>query len=716
MAKIAIENRFGSLPTYIYPTETYDPAKMGLGSLIKQYNGAGNEDDYVGPPQIALARPFEGAAAVGGVFPWAMQWSSTIDWLFLADGSGTAATRKLQFFTYDRTTATLSFVGFITLGYPYAGTQGTYLIRAMRMTYDKYTTGSASASGTACSGTGGTAWQTDRISAGSRIGFGSKDPTLITQWYEIQTIGADNSITLLNDAGTVPSGDYVIEELRAITVVTCTTLTNGGLFVAKGLRIECFTGSGTSVVAATNVDNIRANFWLRDTPNTNTISFGAGLMDRTDWQTHYIFVGDTTTTPYLYKYNIRAALTPTLGMSTNAYVFKTNLIGAVTGAIGQNNNGRVVTALHGNGANKPCFYFTTVSRVYRSIEVTTILSGSVTWIAESMTEIPPGGVVTFAATGAMSSIEYSETLDRFYITTTGRSYLTQFRSDGSQWDRIMTADNKQLFQSGADTSLTAFPEAVLAAFSVWTNQGILYMAGIGTTAVTNFLYAIPAAVDWEYAATTHQRCILPKILTPNVSAYIRCYMNTQQIMGGRSGKNLGLPPEPVRIYCRTTGIDDDTGAWGSPLDYSGDISTVEPADAIQFMIEWRMIGPFCIPGKVLSVALVYEDLSTDSHYQPSVANSDKTNKIFAWRFSTAFGGTVPRLRIRLYDAVTGSGPLAEDDSVTKAGTWKKSLDGGDTWDDYDTDDKDPDNDMTYIRFTPVSLADNQRVRALLTQY
>jgi hypothetical protein len=716
MAKIAVENRFGSLTTYNYPADTYDSTKMGLGSLIKQYDGAGNEDDYVGPPQIAIARPFEGSAGASGVFPWAMQWSSNIDWVFLADYASAAATRRIQLYTYNRTTASLSWEGYITLGYPYGGTQGTYTIRALRITYDKYTTGSASVSGTAVSGTGGTAWLTDRLAIGSRIGFGSKDPTLIVQWYEISAIGSDSSITLLNDAGTIGSGDYVIEELRAITVVTNgTTTSNGGLFVAKGLRIENFTGSGTSILAAVSTDNVRANFWLKDAAtNLNTIAFGAGLQDRTDWQNHFIFVGDTTTTPYLYKHNLRAALTVASGASTNAFVLKTGLISAVTGAIGQNNNGRIITALHGTGANIPCFYFTTASRVYRSIDVTTILSGSTIWLTESVTEIPPGGVSTFAATGALSSIEYSETLDKFYIATTGRCYLTQFKPDGSQWDRIMLSDNKQLFQSIADNSLTAFPEAVIATFSIWTNQGILYLAGIGNTAVTNFLYAVPTAVDWEYAATTNQRCILPKILTPNASSYVRYYMNTQQVMGGRSGKNLGLQPEPVRIYCRTTGIDDNSGAWGDPLDYSGDLSTIQPADSIQFMLEWRVIGPFCIPGKVFSVAVVYEDFSTDSHFQPSVANSDKTNKRFAWRFSTAFGNAVPRLRIRLYDAVTGEGPLVDDDSTTQTGTWEKSTDGGGIWADYDTDDKA--NDITYIRFTPASLADNTRVRALLTLY
>ena len=113
------------------------------------------------------------------------------------------------------------------------------------------------------------------------------------------------------------------------------------------------------------------------------------------------------------------------------------------------------------------------------------------------------------------------------------------------------------------------------------------------------------------------------------------------------------------------------------------------------------------------MSTLYEDLTTDSHYQPSVAQSSTANKRFAWRFSTAFGSTVPTLRLRLYDAVSG-GTLLDDTTVAAAsGTWEKSTDGGSNWTAYNTTDKG--NDTTYIRYTPTSLGDNIKVRALLTQ-
>jgi hypothetical protein len=166
------------------------------------------------------------------------------------------------------------------------------------------------------------------------------------------------------------------------------------------------------------------------------------------------------------------------------------------------------------------------------------------------------------------------------------------------------------------------------------------------------------------------------------------------------------------MYYRTAGISDDSGSW-TLIDRTGDLTTATAGTEIQFMFEFRTAGTFCLPSRIFSVSCLYEDNTTDSHYQPSVAFSSTTNKRFAWRFSTPFGSTVPRLKVTLYDAVT-DGVLATDDTTTLAGTWEKSTNDGSSWGAYDS--SDVTNETTYIRFTPASLADNIKVRALLTQY
>ena len=163
---------------------------------------------------IAVSRPMEASVAIPYSFPWAMRWSETAtdqkDWIFQADIATAAATRRLGMWEYDRLTAVLNYVGFLTITFP--GTSEAKTIRGLRMSYEKYSTGTVAASDTAVTGSG-TAWQTNRCCVGNRIGFGSTDPNAITTWYEISAMASDTGITLATSAGTVTAGTpYVIED------------------------------------------------------------------------------------------------------------------------------------------------------------------------------------------------------------------------------------------------------------------------------------------------------------------------------------------------------------------------------------------------------------------------------------------------------------------------------------------------------------------------
>lgn len=725
MAKVGVETRLGSLPTYVYPSgiggvSGYDQNKLGLGPLITQLNGAQAEDKFAGPFPIAVGRPFESAAAAAAASPWAMQWSPTEDWVFLADQATAAATRRILMYTFNKTSQTLAFEGFITVTFP---TATTYTIRGFRMTYDKYTTGTVSGTinGSGISGNG-TTWQTDRLAAGSRIGFCSTNPNTISgSWYEVSAITSNTTLNLSTVlASEVSIGSpYVIEELRAVMATTNATATNGGLTVVKGLQRAAFSSIGTAVPAATTVDNIRACYWLADASTVlNTVTTGMGLQERETWQTHKAWVMDTIANPILYNYNLRKNLTLTAGKDTTSLILKTGAGGAVTGTTSQANNGRIANTGHGPGAGSDCLYFTTTTRVYRTIPVDSITSLQTTWLSggDAMTEVPPGGVATFPLTALMNSIEYSAILDRFMIMSSAaagiRNYITQYNSAGNQFDRLFTADIKHYPQSTADASApNTLTNPPITALSAWAEGGLGYFCGLGTTALTNILYVAPIGADMEYAPITKNRLVLPKMLTPNCAKYSRLYVIRIKEVGGTTPKQLGQPCEAFRSYYRTAGISDDSGTWNL-LDDTGDLSGVGAASEIQIMCEFKTISALGIPARILGACVLYEDLSTDSHYNPCADLSDKTNKRFAWWFGTAFGGTVPTLRVRLYNAVTG-GILVDDTSSAPTGTWEKSVNSGGAWSAYDTTDKA--NDLTFIRYTPASLGDNINVRALLTQ-
>ncbi|MDD5165173.1 MAG: hypothetical protein PHG25_01365 [Candidatus Pacebacteria bacterium] len=716
MATRAVIQRLGSQSTYRYGVDSYDSTKLGLGNLIYQQSGSG-EAGYAGPVPTTVARPMEQTTTIASQFPWAMQWQNNaageLDWIFLADLSTAAATRRINAYTFNRRSAVWNWQGFVTVTFP---TATAYTIRGFRMAYDLEITGTVSVSGTAVSGTS-TLFSTNKVCVGNRIGFGSTDPTQITTWYEISAIGSDTSITLTTTAGTIAGGTaYVIEDLRCIMATTNATATNGGLYVVKGLNFNAFSNVGGTVPAATTVDNIRACYWLADASTvTNTVSFGLAVSTRTSPTSHMVYVLDTLANPVVFKYNIRAALTLTAGKDTaNGIQYKTGSGGVITGAPTQLNNGRMATTNHGPYSGQEALYFTTASRVYAAL-TSNITSGSTTWLSSGyvMTEVPPGGVNTFAASGAMGSIEFAAAIDKFIIATgaTQRNYVTQFRTDAGQLDRIWGVNTFQLDLSNADATSTPIASQTGGAYSIWSEGGLCYVATMGTTSSTNRLYALPLSADWEYASITDSRLVLPAISTPEVSKFTQFFTQEVQVVGGATGKNLGLNTEPYRMYYRTAGITDDSGSW-TLLDSTGTAS-IDGSTSIQLMIEFRTIGTLGLPARICATGVIYEDLGTDSHYQPSVTQSSAASKYFAWRFSTAFGGTVPTMRIRLYNAVTG-GLLLDDTTTSSAsGTWTKSTNDGSSYGAYDTSDKA--NETTYIRYTPTTLGDNIKVRALLTQ-
>ncbi len=730
------------------------------------------------------------------------------DWVFLADIATAATTRRISCFVYDRITSLFTWRGFITITYPTGG--GVQTIRGMRVVYDTYTTGTAEVSGATVTGSG-TTWSADRIAIGSRIGFGSSDPTQIATWYYINAVGSDTSLTLQTNITATGTGGtaanitvsagtaYVIEDFKVLTATTAAVIASAGLTLVNGLSYDDFVVGGTTISAATTVDKAKAAYSLVDrdsiystgtvtvpgttavtgvgtawaaathlgcmigfgstTPSAitewftitavgsttgitissattvaggssyvivggNGISCGLALDDRVDWTTQYAYIIElqAATTPQVYKYNFRTPLTTLggieAGKASSAWVL-TTAVQTVTGTVSQTNNGRIGTLSHGPGSGIKCLYFASTTRIHRA-PLTDIVQGSASWVADSMTEVPTGGSGTYTLSSLLASVEIADQIDRLIVTSTGagattahrRAYITKYDASGSyEFDHMFLADTGQQDQSAADNTSVPHPNPQGALLSVWSQAGLVYMVRTGTAATTNVMYTVPLGADWEYAdGTVNQRLITPSMLTTNAEMLSRVYVSTAGYLGDAG---LTMPTEPIRIYYRTSGIDDDSGAW-TLVDKTGDLSAALPGANIQFAIEFRTIGALCLPNRVYSICCTYEDNTTDSHYQPSVGQSSISSKIFAWRFSTAFGSTVPALKIRLYNAETGALLLTDTtDAGVPLGSFQKSTNDGAAWGSYDSDDKV--NETTYIRYTPTSLADNIKVRALLTQ-
>ena len=664
MSKQAVEFLFQGATTEL---PAYDSTKTNLGYIVSQFNqGSNPENKFAGPMPVAIGRPMEASTAIPCMFPCAIDNGSGKQQVFFADNAAAAATRRVVLYEYDLTLGTFTWKGFTTITFPSAT---NFTIKGFRVVRYPYSTGTVGVSGTAVTGTG-TAWKTYGVSAGARIGFGSTNPALITTWYEIapgSALASDTAITLSTTAGTITAGTpYVIEDYRILIAATNATTTNGGLFVVKGMHPAAFTAVGTAVAAAVSTDNVRACFWLADASTVTNITAVGCDVEATisgDGLTHNAYVLDSTGAK-VYKYNTRKALTLASGKDYTTMVLTTGAQ-AVTGTLGSANNGRCAVMSNGPGAGVECLYYVTTTRIYRSA-LTNITSGSTTWQNDSMTEVPTGGVATYVASGAMNTLEYMAGIDRLLVGTTQaaglRSYVTQYRTDGGQMDHIFGLDDKQLGASTIDYNLPTSLVTQSQAQTYWETNGVVYAAGIGITAALNIITVIPLGAHWTYAATTNNRLITPAITLPGATKLYRVYTNEVEAVGaGEQNK----APEPYRTLARTSGITDNSGAW-TLLGANGDLSGLASTGTIQIAYEFKCIGDFCIPARIMGLSVLYESGDfLDSRLQWSYDDSSEATGIIGFIQKTSMGG-VPVFNINYFRNDTDVNILAQLSSTTQS--------------------------------------------------
>jgi len=698
-------------PNYLSES-AYDYTKWNLGKGIIYNAGSIPADKWVAPDFQAI-RPMEESTAFAVVQIAAYNLSADICYVFGVENSTTAsATRRIHLWTLNRKTGTRSWNGFITLT---LATSTAHTVRDFKIDVKNESTGTVSVSGTAVTGSS-TQFSTNGVAVGARIGFGSTDPSQITTWYRVSAVGSNTGITLATSAGTVNAGTaYVIQEFRPIYVATNATTTNGGIHYGKGISIEDFVSGGTTISLASATDNQKAVYWIKDaSTQTNIVAAGCAcnFADATATNLDAYVLDLVSAGNYkVFKYNLRAALTVSTGASTSAFVLATGNQ-TITGTGSQNANCTFANAGHGTGNGIKSIYFVSTTRVMRA-SVSNITSGSTTWFTDTVTEIPQGGTSTFTATSALSTIEYLDSPDVFVIGTTHAagvfSYVTKFVSSGTAFDKQFGRYFKYHEQSAKDSNHPTVFNNSSTVFS-FTNAGgnMVFAVKQGTTALLNQIYVMSFGGDWDYAFNTNGRLISPEISTANVLKYSRAFVNYVNYVGSTS---LGKTSEPFKLYARTTNIQTDSTTGWTLIDGTNDLSSFSGASSIQFAIEFKTIGEVCLPAKILGINFDYEDTTTDSHYAFSVDKSSSASKIFAWRFKTAFGGTVPALSVKLYNDVSGGLLLSDTTTAHANGTFEKSTDGT-TWSAYNTTDKA--NDTTYIRYTPTSLADNVVVSAYLT--
>ena len=745
------------------PIASYNPNRVNIGTLIKQYTDAGGKK-YLQPQKYD---PYNAYVYSNGnpyhYYPDAISWSDDIDYIISTNLYSYTQVMTIYLHKYSRSTGKYWGEGVIQLAPNWAvGAFGNYPQQPRGWLY-RHTDGTVAVSGRSVAGVG-TTFQSSRIAVGARIGFGTTDHTQVKSWYEISAISSDASILLTGDAGILPAGTaYVIEELR----ISLTNIRNGnyewqGLILIKGLNEFTFGARvQTYIPQATTVDNIRAFYKLDPGTSFFPPSIGGAYyighvldepISNTQHDCYVLSKGTasaTTTSDHhfnqqlqIMKYNLRAPLTfvaPPAGYtasSTSAFEFKTGMqyinwyygaflgddFNAAGGLLGAHSM-VIGTPSHGPTNGQKTLFIATLNRLY-ACKISEIYAESQTFLEHEHVYYPPGGKLEyFHTTGGNGTYPYMPSM------TSGYSYAQIYWSQLG--DYLLTQSysnvNFQLEKFGEVCKKFAFPlhYKYITQFSdprageYFSNnnsgtgqqsafcRGILHsFISIGNTTGFHQLIAIPVDCDSEHAMRTNQLAISPKYGTPDCLQYRSVKVYTKNPCDEDS---LMMPEGEVRLYYRTSGIDDNTGTWSRVPD-NGDLTSVSTAEQIQFALSWEILSITGVVPYVYSLDFVYEDGTIDEHYFPSREKTSVSARMLVFRQYAKWNSAIPNLRIRVYNDDTGFVVLDDTVSVSAYGEWAWSADG------YSWSAWNPAADAVgnWIRYTADNLPADASIRVLLT--
>ncbi|MBP6858323.1 MAG: hypothetical protein KBC33_00615 [Candidatus Pacebacteria bacterium] len=554
----------------------------------------------------------------------------------------------------------------------------------MLMSIEYYTTGTVEVTGTAVTGSGTTF---TAAMVGMKIGFGTTSPANVTTWYTISAFSSTTSITLSSSAGTIGAGaNFIVDS--ADVICTGPQLVNGTVSGVNNGRIGTLNhGPGAGIISiyfVTHTRIYRASIFRIYAGNNGWISENLAEIP----------TGGVSSTP---ASSALSSVEIADGMD--------RLIVLTTGATGLRHYVTQYPDLSGSPFDhiwgvddKQQDQILALGNAYISSGTVAVSGTAVTGTNTFFTAAMVGFRIGFGSTDPTAIVSWFTISAFTSITSITLSSTAGTISAGSAYVIDWNSGTEPHFSTSSQLA------------SIWSQNGIVHIVKHGVTAALSQMYALPFSAHSTYAATTNQRVITPALYTTDCAQFSSVNIfHTDQLGTGEILVNT----EPYQIYFRTKGILTDTGEW-SLVPRDGDLSSLASSPRIQFMFEFDTIGWSCVPARIMGIVVVYDDAvnKTDSHYQPSVVKSNAAAKQFVWRFATTFGGTVPTLRIRLYNAVTEDLLLDDYTTSTNSGTWQKSTDGT-SWGAYNTTDKG--NETTYIRYTPASLGDNLKVRAVLTQ-
>ena len=631
----------GIATSYLPPvknTSGYDHKKLNIAEDLRLYTGDYWKENYLSANTIY--RNIFGEHAYYPTTPFqVIDWTENITWIF-ADENRNWTLSRIHLLTYDKREDRTKYVGSTYLTFPNSGQN--FQPYDLEVLYEKYSTGTVTNTGTSVTGTS-TAWVDFKFCNGARIGFGSTDPEYVTEWIEISTFNSNTSITLVNTpAINYPANTpYIIEEIRIIVARynNSGTLTNGGIFMAKGLSsFDFLNEKSTSIPTATTIDRIKACYFLNTTVNHAYYYMNCVLGPKIDNNTQYLYVlsgqNNISTNNHFLVYNVRADLVSVGGITASAFVARSNVfttqIYSTIPATAQKIT--VATTLSGPGKGVECLYFTYYWRTYRFKTADLRIPNNDVIFDEFMVNNRVGGAQV--GTNSHTNPKYLPEEDLFY--TRDYNYDSYFFSKPSssitqmETGRYMLPPHHYSYYPNDDFDIE---------FTRTLNQGghlsrlsngniILMNDNVGQWANFNL---VSYKADIYFAEKYNNFIVTPSIETYNCRKLKKLYLKTNVSIGNDTAPNL---TDDAIVYVRTLGIEDNSGKW-IVLNKYKDLSKIPPTDKIQFRFGFKTLASMHMPIRIYNLGVLYETFDNNSdEFEWNLEDTSYSSFIIGFKFKS----------------------------------------------------------------------------------
>lgn len=608
----------GITTSYLPPvknTSGYDHKKLNVAEDLRLYTGDYWKENYISANTIYRNNFGEHAYYPTNPFQ-TVDWTENITWIFTDEWRNWTGCR-IHLLTYDKREDRTKYVGSTYLTFPNSGQN--FQPYDLEVIYEKYNLGTITNTGTSVSGTS-TAWVDFKFCNGARIGFGSSDPEFVNEWVEISTFNSNTSLTLVDTPTTnYPANTpYVIEEIRIIVARhnNSGTLTNGGIFMAKGLSFFDFWNEKTaSIPTATTIDRIKACYFLNTTVNHSYYYPNCVLGPKIDNNTQYLYVlsgqNNNSTNNHFLVYNVRADLVAVGGITTSAFVARSNIFTtqnySTIPATAQKIT--VATTLSGPGKGVECLYFSYYWRTYRFKTADLRIPNNHVIFDEYMINNRIGGFIV--GTNSHTNPRYLPEEDLFY--TKDYSYNAYFFSKPSssttqmETGRFILPSHHYSYYVNDDFDVEFTRNSTQGTFlSRISNGNIILMSDNASQWCAFNLVSYKA--DSYFAEKYNNFIITPAIDTYNCRKFKKLYLKTNVSVGNDISPNL---TDDAIVYVRTIGIEDNSGAW-IVLNKYKDLSKITPSDKIQFRFGFKTLASMHMPIRIYNLGVLYETFDNNS--------------------------------------------------------------------------------------------------------